>query len=355
MGISLRLEGAEVSYGAALTLHGISLDVQPGEFFCLLGPSGCGKTTMLNVIAGFLPLRAGRVFLGGEDVTAMPPQRRKIGVVFQSYALYPHMNVEDNVGYGLKVQKRPPEAIRQRVAEMLALVQLTGKEKRYPRQLSGGEQQRVAIARALAIEPRLLLMDEPLSNLDARLRDEMRTELKRIQRAAGVTTIFVTHDQAEALGLGDRVAVINAGRIEQIGAPREIYRAPATPFVAGFVGRSNVIDGHVEPGGGGAVLRVGELRFDMEGPAWSRAGAVGLFLRPEELTLSRTPLSGNSVPGTIVDVVYGGLTVTCRVRTALGELEICQVGRPGLDPQNGEAVHVGWAAEAGCPMPEPAR
>ena len=352
MGISLRLEGIEVAYSTALTLHSLSLAVEPGEFFCLLGPSGCGKTTLLNVVAGFLPLRAGRVYLGGEDVTLTSPQRRQIGVVFQSYALYPHMTVEENVGYGLKVRKQTPETVRKRVADMLGLVQLTGKEKRYPRQLSGGEQQRVAIARALAIEPRLLLMDEPLSNLDARLRDEMRMELKRIQRAAGVTTVFVTHDQAEALGMGDRVAVLNSGRIEQVGPAREIYRAPATPFVASFVGRSNIIDGVVEPSASGASFRVGPHRFILSGPAWRTFGAAGLFLRPEEMSLAATPGSANNLPGTVLDVVYGGLTVTYRVQTDVGELEVCQIGRPGSDPQTGEAVYVSWEAEAGFPMPK---
>lgn len=350
MGISLSLDGVEVSYGATTALHGVSLSVEPGEFFCLLGPSGCGKTTILNVVAGFLPLRAGRVLLGGEDVTGLPPQRRKVGVVFQSYALYPHMTVEQNVAYGLKVQKRPAETIAPRVAEMLALVRLSGKEKRYPRQLSGGEQQRVAIARALAIEPRLLLLDEPLSNLDARLRDEMRTELKRIQRAAGVTTVFVTHDQAEALGMGDRVAVINAGRIEQVGPPRAIYRTPATPFVANFVGRSNIIRGVVDDSG----FDVGGRRFELLGVRW-RIGQAGLFLRPEELWVDRAPRSGNSVPGTVLDAVYGGAIVNYRVRTPIGELEICQVGRQGDGPDVGEAVHVGWLPDAGYPMPEDVR
>jgi putative spermidine/putrescine transport system ATP-binding protein len=355
VGISLKLDGVEVSYGATTALHGVSLAVEPGEFFCLLGPSGCGKTTILNVVAGFLPLRAGRVLLGGEDVTRLPPQRRKVGVVFQSYALYPHMTVEQNVAYGLKVQKRPVETIAPRVAEMLALVRLSGKETRYPRQLSGGEQQRVAIARALAIEPRLLLLDEPLSNLDARLRDEMRAELKRIQRAAGVTTVFVTHDQAEALGMGDRVAVINAGRIEQVGTPRAIYRTPTTPFVANFVGRSNIIRGIAEVTAAGTALDVGDRRFTLAGSAWSGSGPVSLFLRPEELWVDRAPRAGNAVPGTVLDAVYGGSTVSYRVETPIGELEICQVGRHGEGPGVGETVHVGWPAEAGYPLPEGGR
>lgn len=352
MGISLVLENVEVSYGATTALRALSLAVKPGEFFCLLGPSGCGKSTLLNVVAGFMPLRGGRVLLGDEDVTRLPPQKRRVGMVFQSYALYPHLTVEQNVGYGLKVQGRPVDELTKRVAEMLALVRLGGKERRYPRQLSGGEQQRVAIARALAIEPRMLLLDEPLSNLDAKLRDEMRTELKRIQRAAGVTTVFVTHDQAEALGMGDRVAVMNAGRVEQVGTPRDIYRMPRTPFVASFIGRSNVLRGTATSLSGSTGIAIGERTFAAS-LATGENEQVAMFLRPEELWVARERRDGNCISGTVIDAVYGGSLITYRVRTEIGDLEICQFGHGDAAAHAGDAVFVGWAADAGYLMPVP--
>src|SRR6202795_209651 len=212
-----------------------------GEFFSFLGPSGCGKTTTLRMIAGFEQPTAGTITIGGTDITHRPPNRRNIGMVFQSYALFPNMSVADNIGFGLKVRKRPKDQIRKRVGELLEMINLPNKGDRYPWQLSGGQQQRVALARALAIEPQVLLLDEPLSALDAKIRVALRTEIRSIQRQLGITTVYVTHDQEEALSLSDRVVVMSEGRVEQIGAPADIYNFPATPFVASFVGTLNLL------------------------------------------------------------------------------------------------------------------
>ena len=234
-----------MAYGATPVLHDVDLDVHKGELVSLLGPSGCGKTTTLNIIAGFLEPSRGTVSLGGRVVNQVPPYRRNTGMVFQSYALFPHMNVFDNVAFGLRIRRLPAAETARRVREALALVRLEGLGDRAIRQLSGGQQQRVAIARALAIDPLVLLMDEPLSNLDAQLRRQMRVELRRLQRQVGITTIFVTHDQEEALTLSDRLVVMNHGRIEQVGTPVELYRKPRTAFVAQFLGHPNFLSGEV--------------------------------------------------------------------------------------------------------------
>ncbi len=341
----LGIDQVTIAYGGLTVLHALSLSIAPGEFFCLLGPSGCGKTTTLNVVAGFMALTSGRVTLGGRDVTSLPPQQRRIGLVFQNYALFPHMTVAQNIGYGLRLQRRPAAEIKRKVDELTSLVQLGGKTERYPRQLSGGEQQRVAIARALAIEPDLLLLDEPLSNLDARLREDMRGELKRIQRATGVTTVFVTHDQEEAFGLGDRVAVMNKGRLEQIGSPAEIYRAPRTQFVARFIGRSNRLSGEAHPD---------RQRFDIDGHSFActvgsaaSSGPLTLFIRPEDMLISARPFDTNSLAGKIVEAVYGGTIVTYRVDTPIGVLEVAKLGIDGEGFSHGQPVHVSWPAGAG--------
>jgi ABC-type Fe3+/spermidine/putrescine transport system ATPase subunit len=233
------------SFGAVVAVDGVSLDAAPGEFLSLLGPSGCGKTTLLRMVAGLVEPDSGDIRLAGEDVTRRPVHRRNLGLVFQSYALFPHMTVFENVAFGLRRRGVHETALGQRVERMLELVRLGPLGTRHPRELSGGQQQRVALARALVTEPRVLLLDEPLSNLDALLRDEMRVELKRLQERLGTTMIFVTHDQAEALILSDRVVVMESGRVEQVGRPEEVYRRPATPFVARFLGRANFLAGSV--------------------------------------------------------------------------------------------------------------
>jgi putative spermidine/putrescine transport system ATP-binding protein/spermidine/putrescine transport system ATP-binding protein len=283
----LQIAGVTKRFGNVVALSDATLDVAQGEILTLLGPSGGGKTTLLNVVAGFLIPDSGTIRIESRPITDMPPYRREIGVLFQNYALFPHMSVASNVGYGLRMRNLSRADIRRRVAEVLALVQLTGYEERKPRQLSGGQQQRVALARALAISPKVLLLDEPFSALDKGLRASMQIELKDIQRRLGVTTIFVTHDQSEALSLSDRIAVISEGRIRQIGAPDEIYRRPADRFVAGFVGDVNVLRATLERfEGDAALVSVGAMMLTV--PAQSLRGLtpgapVELFLRPEQL------------------------------------------------------------------------
>jgi putative spermidine/putrescine transport system ATP-binding protein len=347
----LDLDRIEVAYGGTTALHPLSLGIQRGEFFCLLGPSGCGKSTTLGVVAGFLPTSGGHVFLDGKDVTSLPPQARQIGVVFQNYALFPHMTIADNVGYGLKMQKRERREIDARVESLLKLVRLDGKAERYPRQISGGEQQRVAIARALAIEPRLLLLDEPLSNLDARLREEMRSELKRIQRTTGVTTVFVTHDQEEAFGVGDRIAVLNQGRLEQVGTPTDIYRCPKTSFVAKFIGRSNRLRGQLSSDA--KTLNVNGHTF-RSGKRENTVAAKShiLFLRPEEVLLSLVPEHPNTIKGTVSEIIYGGAVVNYRICCDLGEMDACRLAGQGPVFAVGDEVHIGWEPESGALLPD---
>lgn len=340
----LTLDGVAVSYGNFVALPQVFLGIKAGEFFALLGPSGCGKTTMLNAIAGFVRASAGRITLDGQDITQLSPQKREIGVVFQSYALFPHMTAAENIAYGLKIRKAPRDETTKRVAEALSLVRLATKGDRYPRQLSGGEQQRVAIARALAIKPRLLLLDEPLSNLDARLRDEMRLELKRIQRTTGVTTVFVTHDQAEAFGAADRMAVIDRGHIKQIGAPADIYKRPASAFVATFIGRSNRLVGSYNRAA--RAIDVGGVKIAVHNAADRAIGEGTLYVRPEDMKLDAVEGSGNALAGRIESIVYGGATVDYRVSTALGELEVSAFA--GQEQrQVGDQVTVSWSPEVG--------
>jgi putative spermidine/putrescine transport system ATP-binding protein len=347
----LELDSVEVAFGSFTALHALSLSIAKGEFFCLLGPSGCGKSTTLSVIAGLMRPSRGRVMLAGEDVTVLPTQRRNIGIVFQSYALFPHMTVAENVGYGLRIKKRPAGEISARVSELLDLVRLTGKGERFPRQLSGGEQQRVAIARALAPEPRLLLLDEPLSNLDARLREEMRDELRRIQRTTNVTTVFVTHDQEEAITTSDRIAVLNQGRIEQLGTPAEIYRNPQTNFVARFIGRSNRLTGIVQAGNGHKMLRINGSAFAVDHPA-SDGGSHVLFLRPEEIAIPAPSDAPNRLQGVVTEITYGGLIQTVHLKTEVGDLEVCQLGGSAPAFSVGDTATVGWTSDAGALLPE---
>ena len=287
----LELESVSKRYGETAALRDVSFAVDDGEFFSLVGPSGCGKTTTLRLIGGFEEPTEGRVRLGGETVTGVTPEDRDVGVVFQSYALFPHMTVAENVGYGLRFREPPGGAtVEQRVTELLELVDLAGAGDREPAALSGGQQQRVALARALAPGPSVLLLDEPMSALDARLRESLRRSLKRIQADLGVTTVYVTHDQAEALAISDRVAVLHDGRIEQVGTPREIYREPRTRFVAGFVGDNNVFDGRVrDRDGDGTTVRVGEGTFRLPADEGEGDGTrLSFCIRPEALSREAT-------------------------------------------------------------------
>ena len=296
MSHELHLEGLRKSFGASLAVDDVSLTLGKGEMVALLGPSGCGKTTTLRMVAGFVQPSAGRILLDQADITRLPPERRDTGMVFQSYALFPHMSVQRNVEFGLRCRHLPDDQVQARAAEALALVGLSAMQARYPRQLSGGQQQRVALARVLALRPKLLLFDEPLSNLDAKLRVQMRQEIRRLQQEVGITALFVTHDQDEASTIADRIAVMNEGRIEQTGTPAAIYNEPATRFVADFIGTSNLLDGVVEAGG--AAFRAdkgGRFLIPAQAPAGTRGA---LCIRPEKIDIVAADAPG-AFPGTL--------------------------------------------------------
>jgi spermidine/putrescine ABC transporter ATP-binding subunit len=306
---AVHFEGVSKRFGGVAALHEISFPIRRGEFMTLLGPSGCGKTTVLNLIAGFFGPDGGEIRIDGELVNDVPTYKRQIGMMFQNYALFPHMSVAANISYGLKARRLPKSEIERRLREVLALVRLTGYEDRRPRELSGGQQQRVALARALVINPKVLLLDEPFSALDKNLRVSMQVELREIQRKLGVTTVFVTHDQSEALSLSDRLAVMSEGRIRQLGTPAEIYRRPCERFVASFVGDTNVLRARIESiDATWAIVVLGAARIRVaSAPLRNLAvsAAVDLFVRPEQLRLTELNESCAS-KGTIVAQVYQG-------------------------------------------------
>jgi len=336
---AVRLEGVEKRFGEVVAVAGIDLDIADGEFFSMLGPSGSGKTTTLRMIAGFELPTAGRILLHGEDVSRRPPFERDVNTVFQDYALFPHMTVGDNVGYGPMVRRVPREERTSRVREALRMVRLDGFEKRKPSQLSGGQRQRVALARALINRPRVVLLDEPLGALDLKLREEMQIELKAIQQEVGITFIYVTHDQEEALTMSDRIAVFNEGRIEQVGAPAEVYERPATPFVAGFVGTSNLLRGDV---------------------ARAIVGQTGTFtVRPEKIRLGEpdAPVASDEIgaSGRIRQVVYLGPDTRYHVALdAGGELVVTQqnLATSSIDARSaqGRAVRLVWKRQHNFPV-----
>jgi iron(III) transport system ATP-binding protein len=291
--------------GEVAAVNGVSLDIQQGELVTLLGPSGCGKTTTLRIIAGFEFPTSGSILLDGKEINMLPPNKRDMSMVFQSYAIFPHLNVVENIAYGLNVQHISKSEIAQRVKRVMDLVQLGGYEKRAPNQLSGGQQQRVALARALVMEPKVLLMDEPLSNLDAKLRETMRTEIRRIQQSLGITSVYVTHDQIEAMTLSDRVVVMNQGLIEQVGSPKEVYRYPATRFVADFIGRANFIDATVVDGQpGNLVVKVhGQtVRLSSVKEHFSTGSKLILIARPEMIRVG----AEGELPGVVRRAAYLG-------------------------------------------------
>ncbi|AOZ06057.1 putative 2-aminoethylphosphonate ABC transporter ATP-binding protein [Cupriavidus malaysiensis] len=312
----LSVRGISRRFGAFTALDGVSLDVAQGEFVCLLGPSGCGKTTLLRIVAGLEDCDGGQILAGGRDITQAPPRERDYGIVFQSYALFPNLTVAQNVAYGLDSRNTDRARLRARVAEMLALVGLAGSEEKYPAQLSGGQQQRVALARALAPAPSLLLLDEPMSALDAQVREHLRVELRRLQRKLNVTTVMVTHDQDEAMAMADRIAVMSNGRIEQTGAPQDIYAAPATAFVAGFVGQANWLP--LEHAGDGSLRLAGQPLQLCPAQAAPR-GRARLFCRPEAVTLNAPEGMPNRHLARITDQLYLGSR--SRVTLALDGLE----------------------------------
>ena len=316
MGNSLTIEGVRKSFGGVEVLRGIDLTIAPGEFFTLLGPSGCGKTTLLRIIAGFMRQNAGAVTLGSERIDTKPAHARDIGMVFQDYAVFPHLTVAENIAFGLKTRNLLKAEIAARVAEGLRMVRLEGLGGRYPAEMSGGQQQRVGIARAMVIRPKLLLMDEPLSNLDAKLRIELRDDIRALQKTLGVAAIYVTHDQEEALAISDRICVMHGGVAEQVGTPTEIYRSPARRFPAGFVGTMNFIKSEARSG----VLRLGEGALRLSSP---HDGGVEIGIRPEHVRLGDEPGHGEAaltLPGTVTRFTYLGTHGFAVMATPAGEI-----------------------------------
>ncbi|HEY5798515.1 MAG TPA: ABC transporter ATP-binding protein [Bosea sp. (in: a-proteobacteria)] len=333
----LTLQSLSKVYGELAAVRDVDLSVAQGEFVSLLGPSGCGKTTTLQMIAGLVEPTAGRITLDGRDITREKPNRRGLGIVFQSYALFPHMTVAENVAFGLEMRKVAKAERDRRVAEMLALVHLASFAGRYPRQLSGGQRQRVAIARALVIEPPVLLLDEPLSNLDAKLREEMQFELRRIQRSVGTTTIMVTHDQAEALSISDRVVVMEKGAMTQIDAPYRLYERPATAFISSFVGKMNRIEGVWR----GGRAEVSGLALPSEPATLVEGEAVALSLRPEKILLAQ-PGQG-VLDGQILARFFLGSYWLFNVETPVGVVSVSVPNQGEEPPGEGSQVSLSWA------------
>ncbi|MDZ7888820.1 MAG: putative 2-aminoethylphosphonate ABC transporter ATP-binding protein [Pseudomonas sp.] len=310
-GSRLQLHGINKHFGATQVLRDIHLDIQPGELLCFLGPSGCGKTTLLRIIAGLEAQSSGRLLQGERDISLLPPRQRDFGIVFQSYALFPNLSVHANIAFGLRSQRLAKAAINQRVSELLELIGLSEHANKYPAQLSGGQQQRVALARALAPAPGLLLLDEPLSALDARVRGHLRKEIRRLQQQLGVTTILVTHDQEEALTMADRVVVMNHGVIEQIGTPEQIYRQPASPFVAEFIGAMNFVDSERDAAG---RISLGGQLLEMSQPDQQPGQRLRLAFRPEEVRL--VPLHEGGLAAHIEHLEFLGTFIRLRMRVA---------------------------------------
>ncbi|MEK9282342.1 ABC transporter ATP-binding protein [Bradyrhizobium sp. ISRA442] len=350
-GEPLRLERLCKQYGGVQAVHDVSVQIKAGEFVSFLGPSGSGKTTTLMMVAGFETPTAGQIFIGARPVTGLPVHRRNIGVVFQNYALFPHLSVFENVAFALKMRGVSGSELRAGVAETLNLVQLGGYEGRMPHELSGGQQQRVALARALVFRPSVILMDEPLGALDKQLREHMQLELKRLQRSLETTVVFVTHDQGEALTMSDRIVVMNEGKVEQIGTPEEIYETPRTRFVASFIGESNFLDAHLnERTDQGLLLDVGGLQVRSTWQGFERqTGPVTLMIRPEKIIpLVAGSRADNEFEGVIQEVVYCGNVVKYRVQLRITPPVFVTVAAPrhACSPrfQISEQVRIGWDA-----------
>lgn len=348
----VELTNVSKSFGQVTAVDNVSLQVKAGEMLCLLGPSGCGKTTLLRILAGFLQPEQGTVAMNKQDVTNLPPEKRPTSLVFQNYALFPHLNVFDNIAFGLKIKKLPMSEIRKGVEQILEVVGLTGKEKRFIRQLSGGQQQRIALARALVMKPSVLLLDEPLSNLDAKLRVETRVHIQRIQKSLGITSIFVTHDQEEALAISDRIAIMQQGKIVQVGTPEETYTMPNSKFVADFIGKSNILAGEFQATGkdrGIFKFRPG-IEFKVNNASIA-AGTASYVLRPENIRISTEELQDtdlNIVPGKIEHIMFLGEVSYYRVKIA--EEVTFLVPVYGADSSNnavGDTIYLSWQASAG--------
>jgi putative spermidine/putrescine transport system ATP-binding protein len=341
----VRLENVTKRYDAFAAVEDLSLSIEKGEFVSLLGPSGCGKTTTLQMIAGLQEPTAGRIYLDGEDITHKKPNRRGLGIVFQSYALFPHMTVAENVSFGLEMRRVARGEREERVRRSLEQVQLTELSDRHPKDLSGGQRQRVALARALVIEPPVLLLDEPLSNLDAKLREDMQLELRVLQQKLGVTTILVTHDQAEALSMSDRIVVMNQGRAVQIDTPLVMYEQPDTAFVSNFVGKTNLLTGTVtDVSGDGADVRVGDRVISGVGPDLATGQTVTVSLRPEKLRVSREP-ADSSISGAVNASIFLGNHWLYQIDSSLGTLLVSEANRGTPPFAHAEPVHIHWVPD----------
>jgi spermidine/putrescine transport system ATP-binding protein len=344
------LSGVTKAFGENVVVDDIDLSIPEGEFFSMLGPSGCGKTTTLRMIAGFELPTVGTITLAGDDVTTVPPAKRNVNMVFQAYALFPHMTVQENVEFGLRIKKVKRDEVRSRAAEAIRSVQLEGFEKRKPAQLSGGQQQRVALARALVNRPAALLLDEPLGALDLKLRREMQHELKDIQTQTGTTFVYVTHDQEEALTMSDRIAVMNNGIVEQCATPRDIYEHPATAFVAGFIGTSNIVNLRVDRSAGGcAIMDVADGQR-IAASSSATGGTLQITVRPEKIHLGGTGLGDDAttIGGRVADVVYLGSMTQVSVDLATGDrLVVHRLNdeASAVDPRVGDTITLHWAAE----------
>ncbi|MEO8132617.1 MAG: ABC transporter ATP-binding protein [Betaproteobacteria bacterium] len=348
--IDVELAGVSRHYGEVRAVDDLSLTIRRGEFFALLGSSGCGKSTTLRMIGGLETATSGELFIGGQRVNDVPAHRRATNMVFQHLGLFPHLTVFENVAFGLRLKRMPGAAIAGRVAEYLGLVSLAGFEQRYPDQLSGGQQQRVAIARALVNQPRVLLLDEPLGALDLKLRTQMQSELKALQRRLQTTFIYVTHDQSEAFAMSDRIAVMNAGRIEQIGAPAEVYRSPANQFVAGFVGDTNFLDAEIiGQEGDDLIVDAGGLTLRVAGNVPRRDGRLLLSIRPEHVQLARpgSPQQAQTA-GAVQALVFQGSFIHLTIATDSGPVLISKAieGSEASELRVGDRVQIGWRADA---------
>ncbi|HEX6843885.1 MAG TPA: ABC transporter ATP-binding protein [Actinomycetota bacterium] len=353
--IDVRLERVSKLFGDVAAVDDLSLDIAEGEFFSMLGPSGCGKTTTLRMIGGFEDPSMGTVYLGGRDVTDLPPYKRDVNTVFQSYALFPHLDVFENVAFGLRRKKVDKAEVAQRVKDSMRLVDLVGFEKRKPPQMSGGQQQRVALARALVNHPKVLLLDEPLGALDLKLRKQMQLELKRIQQEVGITFIYVTHDQEEAMTMSNRLAVMRHGRIEQLGPPQEVYESPATEFVAAFLGASNLLEGTLGETSNGtstvALTSGGSVRLPSARIPSDASGTLKVGVRPEKITIRRggaePPAGHNLITGTVNMSTYIGVNHQYKVDTPNGTVMTVYVQDLGVDdaPQQGDQVSLSWQPE----------
>ncbi len=340
----VRLTGIRKEFGAAVAVQNFHLEIEAGEFVTFLGPSGCGKTTVLRMIAGFERPTQGSITIADQDVTAVPANKRNVGMVFQQYALFPNMTVADNIQFGLKVRGMDKRLCQQRVEEMLALIHMEGFAKRYPHQLSGGQQQRVALARALAIQPQVLLLDEPLSALDAKIRVSLRQEIRAIQRHLKMTTVFVTHDQEEALSISDRIVVMNQGQVEQMGKPTDIYNHPQTPFVASFIGTLNVLEAEVVNPAERALAIDGQILTTV-GEFEQASSPLTVSIRPESIQLNHRNGHANSLQATVEDIYFLGSIVRIRARLQRQHINVDTFNKPGLTlPSPGESVTLNFDA-----------